>query len=1504
MGAQISKKIKHNNYLSNSYKVLTKAVFIHFFIILIEFSLILLQIIDIYYQNYKPKESNSTKKIFNPILLIIYKTDKISQSALFLILFILIILFDFLYFLTNYYEKLRFSYIPKIVINFLELFFFRLFTQLYFNFQFSLPSPYFEILLIITIIHILIIISNFRYNHLYYFTPDFIEYPYDEINSYFELYLLALKFILSIGGTTSTPELGKLCFILIIIFDVIFSFYLCYLMIYHSYLFMKNKFLNKTRLSFRLSETLILIILFFIQKEKIYSIFFIIIVILIIFSFTSFIYLLYSPFQFIFISRDRQEINLFDYLYILSSKQPFDFIIENQIGNHFDKCGICNLCEKYIEYKIQKYGNDNTENTILISCNEKKNNKKMDLFDLLYNESNSFLLLMKNLIKNYNIKGKNYLINNSVVYINLSFLIYQDYNTNINLALNEKLIFEYINNQNTNSESHKNIIEGIFLINEFISLGNNTLNLIKKILDEETKIIKAQQLYLLSNELKKIQAHKFTDNLLGNHKSDNDNSNNGYNSAKKEILICSIFYEELFNTILNNSQFPLRENPQPVEDFFNGSIKNDDRITIEFDVITNYCKIIRTGKNLFIHKNQNLYELFPFEFRQIQTKLFLEKIKNITKTYAEFKFIILKVIDNKNYYQLMQLKLFVLFNNSIKETIYLSGIYSFQYDTATTKTNLNNLNFNSDTNHEQILAISNPKFDQSDTLSNNNNYSFSNFAENIKNKGYLLNKDFSYCFTYINYNIYRIKPKKIRRGSVAANIKIEINNEDYENSLDEESGNSNIIKNLELIGETGSMTSVQTTTSSKDYSSIAIDAKKKQDKFLQKKGFKKLNIIIFIIIVLILIIVIIETILLAYLKNKNYQQNQSMIDIREFIKLYYKLLTSTFSVVCLPLKLNSSTCLNYLSFFNEYLNATLPNDNINLTTYVLTQNKILVNELINNKNNLQNLINIIGEEIYNNVINNEMIYIEIGKTSKSLYKNERKVKFSEAVSLLCNSFVLLNNNDNYYYIYPIYFLNKMKNPFDNIQNQNSISEFQEEIYTLILNYRSFYINFKRIIFELSTILGSKSNLINITIYISLNFNTVIFLILLVSITIYIWRFQEVIINSINYINLIINYKDDDYSFKEVFSTKIENLEIILNMYKHNPSIALQNINDIYNTHWKFLSKKQKENKINNNKEINNNSNKKNELENIPLCHQLITRKNYKSLKICKSYNFIPLVLVILILFVYIILLMEWIYFFSQTANVYILLHKKFAIERSTYQSLGLCQLMFFQNLTIKEISNYIGDSFNENNPSDGNETIILKDFYDNLQLNFELDKDFSKLGSYYKNLESQISFDCNILFNRFKRDKVLSELYEQLESDNVFNKLINICIKSKVTETKDFKSVFEKHLQLISDTITGIDDFSYDKLINSKNMFSLSKASFFFFVMTTNIMDYIIGTQHISITNQLFNQMNYRIIFTAVLFFVSVFIYFWIFMYFFRSKISNYFKQIFQLRKVFNITGL
>ena len=78
--------------------------------------------------------------------------------------------------------------------------------------------------------------NNFIYNHLFYFVPDFIDYPYDEFSSSFDIILLFTKIFLSIASTTNNSDLGKFFFFILFLEQIFFSFYFIY-KLYNYYYF-------------------------------------------------------------------------------------------------------------------------------------------------------------------------------------------------------------------------------------------------------------------------------------------------------------------------------------------------------------------------------------------------------------------------------------------------------------------------------------------------------------------------------------------------------------------------------------------------------------------------------------------------------------------------------------------------------------------------------------------------------------------------------------------------------------------------------------------------------------------------------------------------------------------------------------------------------------------------------------------------------------------------------------------------------------------------------------------------------------------------------------------------------------------------------------------------------------------------------------------------------------------------------------------------------------------
>ena len=728
--------IKKENYLSNCYRRLINSKIIHFLIVLIEIIFILLQEIDIFNRGFKPRYKTEGKIIISPIILLIHLFDNFPDYVNFLVIILSMLIFDSIYFYFCKNDIKEKNILASIIINFLELFYFRIYTLFFFSLLFSLPKLYFLISFALSLPHSYLIINNFFYNHLYFYVPEFVKYPYDQFGSIYDLFLFLSKIVISIAGAATQVELGKFCFVIIFVFQIFFCFYFVDKLINHSYLFMNNSFLNRTKISLFLAEATIILFAYFIGEEYIFSILFLIIGVGIIVIYIGFLYFIYDPYSFIHIKNNTPLENMFYYLNMINKKNDIEFLIENKLINHYRDCGLCKLCKKYEKYRteeeeqnkeINEKENSN-ENDSLINAGNNNINKINDLFDLLYDGKNKYFKFIRKIVINYKKYGKSIFSNNAYYYINLSYLIYSDYlNKDITLSLNEKIILEIINEENHSFlENHQAQINQLILCNEFISLGKKILTLIKDILRDDQSFFKAKKLIYLSKLLKEMKKPIFKKNLFS-HKLENATN------SKNILICCSIIYEEIFNTIIGNSQMAIRDNMQPLEDIFSGTNKNNNIITLEVDLINYNCKIIRAGKGLYFYINKNLYDLFPQMFKQHQINIFLNSIftgfnsdedhfpendnkmvKNkakktkIKKEFVEIKVVLYETISDKIYFKLLTLRLTSLFNNDNNHFILFNGTYSFNRNTIISVIDLSHKTGI----EEKLLGVSDPDLEK------------------------------------------------------------------------------------------------------------------------------------------------------------------------------------------------------------------------------------------------------------------------------------------------------------------------------------------------------------------------------------------------------------------------------------------------------------------------------------------------------------------------------------------------------------------------------------------------------------------------------------------------------------------------------------------------------------------------------------------------------------------------------------------------------------------------
>ena len=1532
---KIYKEINSDNYLSNCYNHLTKIKGIHFFFILIEIILNIIQELETILRSYQLDFNEKNKPELNLVTFITIEFNKLKNIIKLIIMILFMIIFDSLYKFVQIKKITKKIIYITIIVNILEIFIYRTLTLIFFNLFFTIKKELFIIGCIFLIPHIILIFSNFLYNHLYYFVPVFIDYPYDEFSSLYDIIMLIIKLLSSVAGTTNNVGLSKFCFIIMLVLQIFFSFFFIYKLKNHSYLFMKNSFLNLTKLSFFIAKTIIIIIALVFGKNEIMSVLFLLIILCIILINMLYMYFIYNPFSNIIIKRETPMENTFFYLYILSENNDFNFVFENKVNAHYEKCGICDLCRKYVKY-INRY----KQNYVIIDeekekfINEENNkykysnkNKLMDLFDIIYDNKTQYFKLMKKLVLDYKNVEKECFFNNSYYFINLSFLIYSDYqDKNITLSLNERIILEVLNKENNSFlDNHESQISQIFLCNQFISLIKNIIVQLKDILKCEANLNKAKKLVDLSNELKKLQSSKFKKNLFS-HKLEN------ISNSRHLILICSVIYEEIYNTTLNNSQIPIRENIQPLEDiFYNNSNKINKIISLVVDLTNKTCKIIRAGKGLYPYINTNLFDLFPLIFKQYQIDLFMSSIlehfeigkidkkivkkgtinnrlsarltksglktMNINKNkkdYIEIKLILWENIDSKVYFKLLTLKITPLFNNLTPYFILFDGLHLIHKNTIITLQDFEE-NINA---KEKLISVSEPELEK-----NNETYSipFKKYVIWQNNQGFNIQKISEFYVSSKLYKIYLIAKKENQIK------KSERKNSQIRDDDDEEEFQTNIKKNTRLekiqLMEDNASVSSQTagSTFGAGISNLGIRNKKKESIF-EYGGFNKIKTICFLAILTSIILLIIEYILLNKYVEETRENNTYYLDYKDFTKLYFQLFSSILSIACIY---KDGKCIRIIdNYIDQYLSDK--EYKFNYAGIIFIQSQILAEKMMQRRTILNNIHKCIGNEEYNKLFGKNMKYLRISQNiinQKYVFNlNSVNLEFSETLLSICNSFKLLTENINT----SVGFLNGIDpfNYMNSLENNSYLSDYQKEFYEMILNYKNYYERFNEINDELNKIIISKSSIIEIFIYVSILIDTLMLEFIGSLMYFYTLLFEFILMKIINYINMTMNIKSDEFNFNETFSKKLDNLESILQFYNSDPVKGVQNLNSLYSNYQQYLSLKNKNTSEMNKKNYKKiEENKKNELDDIPKNQRIVTKKDVKSLGITSIYIIVYYTNLILILALFILLLLLWIdYFNNKRINLFKLFEKNNSVESIVYKAINVYDLMIFHNLTMEQVTNFV--ILDETKRKQ--ENALLKNFYENLKYSFNNKKEKIILGDFFRDIEHFGDFSCKILYmlNRDNIKEIESKAKENNlpNIENVSDYLVQICEDSRVTDAKDYRTVFERHIQYTRNGIISLLDFSFDGLINYiKTEGTISKVSLFF----NNIIIFLLvmtnQKPHQMAINQLITRLKSLVQISEIIFLIYNIIAILLVIFFYISGINNLCNKILNLKKIFKI---
>ena len=1509
------------------YQILNKTIIrnktFHFLFNLLDTIILLIKILDIFKTNYNTNIDNKIN-YFKPAFLCLNQPIMIRLLPLIIYLF-LGYLISIVYLFSNVRKKVH--QIDEIVMNFFEFFIIRLLFIFYNEFLFTLSSLYCLLFLILSLPFVIFIFLDMNFFHLTDFMLKMIVFPFDDFTSLCDRQIVVIKILVSISSVTKSFYICKLMFFLQFIVFIFCSIYNTYIIFYKSYYLMNNEFITKTKYSNIIGIVVTQIFMFFMEPEEINKLSFILIIFFIIIFSNLFIFLFYNPYNYIIIDKPDNRENLFYYFFLIDRNKSVTFFLEEKIKEHIYKCDYCPLCDKYKRLmeinKVIEFENDRSENS------------ENDMFNILYNGKDKSMIISNHIINNIKKLGNNCLYNNSYYIINLIYIFYYSYKIgDFSLALNQLLLFNLIieNNQSLIT-SHTISIKQILYINKFFILYKKILSQIKEIISKNNFKKYYSKFFQLSKDLNLLKNSKFKENLYGT-------KNEGVSNYNYSINICSLLYEEIFNKTLSGYSVPIRENSQLHEDIIKNFAKESNNITLQFNLKTLECKIINAGKDLFNYINNNFYDLFPNQIKEILIQNFCDLIlkaehkqaKNLNKSskkknrqYIEPVLLVQIPIDNIKYYRILKLNVILLLNDFMTENILLSGSYYINQNVLVT---------NNKGNKEKICGFGNKEI-MSTIFNNKLNYNRFLESDFMRNK--IIYVIYSITINNINFNVHNImenrkKKKKTERKGISkktstfkdtnnnivnSNIDTNLNDtnalntEENENNIensnnDESNSNensSNYMKNInDILEENASQSSQVTKSSANSFFNLnKMVARDDQNKFSSKK-FLNLQILLGGLLVILLTLMILLILQIKLLQETISIYCNNYFDLHQFVRTFHQFSYGFLTMACI-VKSNNSNCEEYLS--------ALDTKEFNQTLFLIEQNEILAEMCSNSANKIiansetvhdDKLMALFKGNISYNIINIKKI-----NNTYNLSKSVLQIGFSDALLLLSNNMRIIISPESKLKTRPkepIYLVSGLESPFENIKNKtDEISDYQISVYTYLINYKIIVKQFSSLTQRLNELINLKNqrliNIVNI-------FHNVIFVVVIIQIIViifYLLTYNKVLAQILNSIFIKFDLVfDDENDFKKLFKIKISHLDSMIDVYSKNPINCINEINSNYIKYKGLLSNKKKnEQRLNMNKK---------QIKEEGEAEALLFKDNQKYVNWIDIYNggydrfyiIFSIIITIISIVIYVIVLIIWSDYRSKSEATLELIYYSWNFERNTLRLVNFYNTMIFNNQTLDNINN---DYFAENDYS------AIENIFQILYSYFELRKKRQKIPTIYKAFSYFCDYNCLSLYNTMNSIeessfsttvKIMKQKYN-FDSEDLLKDFISECEKTQTFIGNSVSPSFQNLYQKITDAMILFNERTYDIIIQkifNPNFQQLSSI----FLNVTRYIIYIVGkVTYTYATNKMIEILGYYIIITLILYILSECSLFIFFCFVYIWNMNSECKNMFKLKSVFEITN-
>ena len=1445
-----------------------KSTFINGFLYILESLSTISQFLEIYNSNFHNKhgilEVNKISSPLKILKLLNIKKDKI----IFEIFISFIVLFDIIYLLYDII-KIQNIVLAKILINFYELFYFRFLFIYYITIIFSVRDYYFFISLLIIFLHLLLTFYNFHIHHLYLFSPFFIKLPYDNLSSMNDIFNSLMKITISLS-LNSEDKICKFFYFISFIFHLVISLYYIIIMIKHSYFLMNNIILSKIRLAMNFGTSITLLFMYFNGSNNILSNHFIFLICYI-FLISSIGTMVYNPFNLIIIKKNKYETNALYYLFSYYTDLQNKIKFQNAVNIHRKKCGYCEMCillkgNKLLENKETKTSDGNDINVTKTHQNT--------FFSIIYNGNNKYLKLLKYIMSNYLSKIK-IISNNSSIFIYILYLYYTNYLNDRNLKVNIEFLFFTLNEKKKHQiEEQKLFIEQLVLINEFIYHSKEAISLLKNIVNVtfSDSLSQFEEVLKLTELLHILKAKKFKTTLFSKKNISNANS------VFYSLNICAIFYEELFNEHISNSQGQIKDNFSQYEELINYLYHHNNNISLLLDISSFNLKIIRIGKNLINYLNCSLFQLFPKNLEQCQREnlknIFLsykkknsELINNLQKyNMQEIQLIIVHKDNYQIYYRLLYMRINLLFKKKISKNMVFNGLYTIDSNIIISLS-IKNLDF------EIFIGCGNTKCIFPPKINSNNiplKYFLSenNLTENNLILLFTLNQNNN------NYKIYKFDIKKKIKNSTL----------DYSQTRNLKTS----ILEPSLI-EKYRRDSVASLESSMSGISVSNNFKRKnnqnsKDLMFSTEVFRIFQTIEIILIVIIIILLIFSFIHQNNLKNKFNIEYSMMTDFRYFYRKIYHSIASFLNIMCISVAPRNLNCINFMEEYTKRYNKNNPKHNLNFTRVLEEENYLLGATLFDQLYTLQSSVNKINDKKLNEILNRNLTIHQIipDYVKKTIKIINISVSVDEAYVLIVNSFIIICSEGNKYMTEPYYIFTYNTKNFEHINFDVELNESILNLYQIILNFYILETNLKQMRYRLDDYYENQLKNFKFISTLYQTFLLIVKLFILIVLFFYINNFYQIILKVLNSIRIKLKTIDDTFDFKRYFDGKIINLEKLIYLYKENPVTIISKLDKIYHKYKKELNIYLKK----------NNNEKENQQESTYL-KKLQKKYMFSNITIKKGgyANFYILLILSMILITLLISCIQYFFLLTTFHNAILVIEiikNGASTEATGYKNILYFQFMLLLNQTDEEISSLVGYKNIDSN--------IQSKFIDI----FQNEQEQKKVSHILYFLSDIVSIDCDDFFY-LANDNRLNQINSKFPEMKLYENLSYYCKTTLAMNEHKSEIVYQNQFGLIIDGIKSIRNRNYEGLIEFLYKDYLHKCALFNFFIYRPLRS-IVNFKVISIGTK--NIMNYF----DKLFFMNIFIDIFseiviiiIIICIFMIGIEKKFNKIIKLKRIFSV---